>query len=167
MDHHFLVSIEKKRKSHWRRIMSDEIEEQGKKEDVKNDTAEQSTSTVTVPLEPQGPLKEKVYYREVMKCCWTHEPWLYFKVIVKSNEEMGDYIALHGLVPQNELPVHLRYKIPENEIWIRENVYANIERRRSILAHEYAELDLMISHAMTYKEAHEHAEFFEHLFYHE
>jgi len=150
--------------------MSNETEEQKKKEETKNDGSEQSqtvTSTVIVPLEPQGPLKDKVYYREVMKSCWTHEPWLYFKVIVKSIEEMGDYIALHGLVPQNELPMHLRYKIPENEIWIRENVYADIERRRSILAHEYAELDLMISHAMTYKEAHEHAEFFEHLFYHE
>jgi hypothetical protein len=150
--------------------MSDQIEEQKKKEETKNDASEQpttETSTVTVPLEPQGPLKEKVFYREVMKCCWTHEPWLYFKVIVKSDEEMGEYIALHGLVPQNELPMHLRYKIPENEIWIRENVYADIVRRRSILAHEYAELDLMISHAMGYKEAHEHAEFFEHLFYHE
>ncbi|VVB62386.1 Uncharacterised protein [uncultured archaeon] len=120
-----------------------------------------------VPSEPKGAINEKVFYREVIKSCWTHEPWLYFKVIIKSIEEMGDYIALHGLVPQNELPVHLRYKIPENEIWIRENVYADIERRRSILAHEYAELDLMISYAMSYKDAHEHAEFIEHLFYHD
>ena len=78
---------------------------------------------------------------------------------------MGDYIALHGFVPQNELPVHLRNKIPENEIWIRENVYADHERRKSILAHEYAELDLMITHGITYKEAHEQAEFIEHLYY--
>ena len=125
------------------------------------------SSSIDPPTEPQKSVNEKVFYREVIKSCWTHEPWLYFKVIVKSNEEMGDYIALHGLVPQNELPVHLRYKIPENEIWIRENVYADVERRRSILAHEYAELDLMISHAMCYKEAHAHAEFFEHMFYHD
>jgi hypothetical protein len=159
-----------KRISLWRSTMSDENEQQKKKEEAKNESSEQSSTpapSVVVPLEPSGPLNEKVYYREVIKCCWTHEPWLYFKVVVKSNEEMGEYIALHGLVPQNELPVHLRYKIPENEIWIRENVYADIERRRSILAHEYAELDLMISHAMGYKEAHQHAEFFEHLFYHE
>ncbi len=78
---------------------------------------------------------------------------------------MGDYIALHGLVPQNELPLHLRYKIPENEIWIRENVYADAERRKSILAHEYAELDLMVTKGISYKEAHEQAEFIEHLYY--
>jgi hypothetical protein len=78
---------------------------------------------------------------------------------------MGDYIALHGLVPQNELPLRLRSRIPENEIWIRENVYADHERRKSILAHEYAELDLMITYGITYKEAHEKAEFFEHLYY--
>ncbi len=132
----------------------------------KNLSRSQQTS-IDMPPRSKGDVNEKVFYREVIKSCWTHEPWLYFKIIVKSNEEMGDYIALHGLVPQNELPVHLRYKIPENEIWIRENVYANVDRRRSILAHEYAELDLMISHAMSYKEAHEHAEFFEHLFFHE
>jgi hypothetical protein len=130
----------------------------------KNSLGSQQTP-LDMSSEPKGGVNEKVFYREVIKSCWTHEPWLYFKIVVKSNEEMGDYIALHGLVPQNELPVHLRYKIPENEIWIRENVYADVERRRSILAHEYAELDLMISHAMSYKEAHEHAEFFEHLFY--
>jgi hypothetical protein len=69
------------------------------------------------------------------------------------------------LVPQNELPMHLRYKIPENEIWIRENIYADSMRRKSILAHEYAELDLMITKGISYKEAHEQAEFIEHLYY--
>lgn len=150
--------------------MSDDIDTEKKKEEKKDDVREQqspASSTSDIPFENKGPVDEKIFYREVIKSCWTHEPWLYFKVIVKSIEEMGEYIALHGLVPQNELPVHLRYKIPENEIWIRENVYADIERRRSILAHEYAELDLMISYAMSYKEAHKNAEFFEHLFYHE
>ena len=146
--------------------MTDETQKTEKKgEDTSNSSPSEDASVI--PPEHHGAVKEKVFYREVIKSCWTHEPWLYFKVVVKSNEEMGDYIALHGLVPQNELPVHLRYKIPENEIWIRKNVFDNIERRRSILAHEYAELDLMISHAMCYKEAHEHAEFFEHLFYHD
>jgi len=149
--------------------MSNEIDEQKKKDETLHESDQSSSkeSTVEIPAEHQGTVNEKVFYREVIKSCWTHEPWLYFKVIVKSNEDMGEYIALHGLVPQNELPVHFRYKIPENEIWIRENVYADIERRRSILAHEYAELDLMISYAMSYKEAHRNAEFFEHLFYHE
>jgi len=108
---------------------------------------------------------QKAVCQQIIKSVWTHEPWLFFKVVIKSNEAMGDYIALHGLVPQNELPIHLRYKIPENEIWIRENVYADLERRKSILAHEYAEIDLMITHGITYKEAHEKAEFIEHLFY--
>jgi len=147
--------------------MTDDTKKKKENEEEKKDSPTSQPSFVEVPKDLQGPVKEKIYYREVIKSCWTHEPWLYFKIVVKSNEEMGDYIALHGLVPQNELPLHLRYKIPENEIWIRENVYADIDRRRSILAHEYAELDLMISHAMSYKEAHEHAEFFEHLFYHE
>ena len=108
---------------------------------------------------------QKAICQQIIKSVWTHEPWLYFKVIVKSVEEMGEYIALHGLVPQNELPVHLRYKIPENEIWIRENVYEDFERRKSILAHEYAELDLMITHGLSYKDAHVQAEFVEHLYY--
>jgi hypothetical protein len=135
--------------------------------ETKKDSPKLQPNPPDLPSESKGAINEKVFYRETIKSCWTHEPWLYFKVIIKSNEEMGDYIALHGLVPQNELPIHLRYKIPENEIWIRENVYVDIERRRSILAHEYAELDLMISKAMNYKEAHENAEFFEHLFYHD
>jgi hypothetical protein len=147
--------------------MADVTDEKEIKKETKISPIESEPLPQIIPSETKGDVNEKIFYREVMKSCWTHEPWLYFKVIIKSNEEMGEYIALHGLVPQNELPVHLRYKIPENEIWIRENVYADIERRRSILAHEYAELDLMISHAMSYKEAHEHAEFFEHLFYHD
>ncbi|DAC73187.1 MAG TPA: hypothetical protein DSN98_01300 [Thermoplasmata archaeon] len=147
--------------------MSDEIDEKKKKEEIKDDSSKSQSIPLDIPSAPQGEMNEKIFYREVIKSCWTHEPWLYFKVIIKSNEEMGEYIALHGLVPQNELPVHLRYKIPENEIWIRENVYEDVGRRRSILAHEYAELDLMISQAMSYKEAHEHAEFIEHLYYHD
>lgn len=142
-------------------------DEKKKKEENNEKSTKSQQPPINITPERQRVVNEKIYYLEVIKSCWTHEPWLYFKIVVKSNEEMGDYIALHGLVPQNELPVHMRYKIPENEIWIRENVYVDVERRRSILAHEYAELDLMISRAMSYKEAHENAEFFEHLFYHE
>jgi hypothetical protein len=147
--------------------MDEENNDKKMKDAEKKNSSGSQQTPIDMPSGFKGEVNEKIFYREVIKSCWTHEPWLYFKIIVKSNEEMGDYIALHGLVPQNELPVHLRYKIPENEIWIRKNVYEDVERRRSILAHEYAELDLMISHAMSYKEAHEHAEFFEHLFYHE
>lgn len=90
-----------------------------------------------------------------------HEPQQFFKVIVKTRDIMGDYIALHGFVPQNELPIHLRHKIPENEIWMREDIYNDAEKRERILTHEYVELDLMITYSMSYKEAHMRAEYFE------
>jgi hypothetical protein len=45
-----------------------------------------------------------------------------FKVVVKPRSVMGDYIALHGLCPQNELPENMRGKIPEDEIWMRQDV---------------------------------------------
>jgi hypothetical protein len=144
--------------------MSDERDRQEKKEDIKESSPEQSSTTDSSSSDRLG-TTQKAVCQQIIKSVWTHEPWLFFKVVVKSNEEMGDYIALHGLVPQNELPMHLRYKIPENEIWIRENIYADSMRRKSILAHEYAELDLMITKGISYKEAHEQAEFIEHLYY--
>jgi hypothetical protein len=143
--------------------MNDEKSTQNEKEDIDEKSPDGSSPTDSSP--DRLGTTQKAVCQQIIKSVWTHEPWLFFKVIVKSNEEMGEYIALHGLVPQNELPLHLRYKIPENEIWIRENVYADIERRRSILAHEYAELDLMITQGITYKEAHAKAEFIEHLYY--
>lgn len=139
-------------------------ESQPQEKEKPNEANTDESSQADSSADRLGPT-QKAACQQIIKSVWTHEPWLFFKIIVKSNEEMGDYIALHGLVPQNELPVHLRHKIPENEIWIRENVYADPERRKSILAHEYAELDLMITQGISYKEAHEKAEFFEHLYY--
>lgn len=80
-----------------------------------------------------------------------------FSVKIKSAKTMGDYIALHGLVPNNELPVHLRQKIPRNEIWIRSDVYNNKKRRNQILGHEECELFLMMDAGLTYKKAHTRA----------
>lgn len=75
---------------------------------------------------------------------------------------MGDYIALHGLLPENELPVRFRHKIPENEIWIRKNVYDNPRRRERILqGHEKFELELMETKGLTYKQAHGRAQWHE------
>ncbi len=75
---------------------------------------------------------------------------------------MGDYIALHGLVPQNELPLNLRHKIPEDEIWIREDIYNDPERRERVLqGHEKFELGLMETKRLTYKDAHYKAEIHE------
>jgi hypothetical protein len=85
-----------------------------------------------------------------------------FIVKVKPRSVMGDYIALHGLLPENELPVNLRHKIPENEIWIRKNVYDDPKRRERILqGHEKFELELMETKGLTYKQAHERAQFHE------
>ena len=67
-----------------------------------------------------------------------------FTVVVKPRSVMGDYIALHGLCPQNELPENLRGKIPEDEIWMRQDVFENPKRRERILqGHEKYELSLM------------------------
>jgi hypothetical protein len=85
-----------------------------------------------------------------------------FIVKVKPRSVMGDYIALHGLLPENELPVGLRHKIPENEIWIRKNVYDDPKRRERILqGHEKFELELMETKGLTYKQAHKRAQFHE------
>jgi hypothetical protein len=88
-----------------------------------------------------------------------------FIVKVKPQSVMGDYIALHGLLPENELPVRLRHKIPENEIWIRKNVYDDPKRRERILqGHEKFELELMETRGLTYKQAHKRAQFHEKIY---
>jgi len=80
------------------------------------------------------------------------------KVKKKSKTVMGDYIALHGLVPLNELPKKLRGKIPKNEIWIREDIYNNKIKKNLTLIHERTELQHMIVGGLTYKQAHKWAE---------
>ncbi len=76
-----------------------------------------------------------------------------FKVVVKPRSVMGDYIALHGLCPQNELPENMRGKIPEDEIWMRQDVFENPKRRERILqGHEKYELSLMETEGLTYKQ---------------
>jgi hypothetical protein len=85
-----------------------------------------------------------------------------FKVVVKPRSVMGDYIALHGLCPQNELPENMRGKIPEDEIWMRQDVYDDPKRRERILqGHEKYELTLMETEGLTYKQAHRKAELHE------
>jgi len=88
-----------------------------------------------------------------------------FFVKVKPRSVMGEYIALHGLVPQNELPETLRHAIPEDEIWIRKDVYDDPRRRERILqGHEKFELELMETRGLSYKQAHRRAELHEKLF---
>ena len=88
-----------------------------------------------------------------------------FTVKVKPRSVMGDYIALHGLLPKNELPEHLRHKIPENEIWIRKDVYDDPKRRERVLqGHEKFELELMERRGLTYKQAHYRAQYHERVY---
>jgi hypothetical protein len=85
-----------------------------------------------------------------------------FKVVVKPRSVMGDYIALHGLCPLNELPENMRGKIPEDEIWMRQDVFENPKRRERILqGHEKYELSLMETEGITYKQAHRRAQLHE------
>ena len=81
-----------------------------------------------------------------------------FKVKIKPKSVMGDYIALHGLVPGNELPKRLRGKIPKNEVWIRRDCFVEPVRQRRLLTHENHELGLMEKRGWTYKKAHAQAE---------
>lgn len=62
---------------------------------------------------------------------------------------IGEYIALHALVPQNELPHTLRGKIPDDKIWIGSDKYTDKE----IKDHESFELVLMDA-GLNYKTAH-------------
>ena len=94
------------------------------------------------------------FYAQIIKSFWTHEPWEYFKVVVKDKSVMGDYICLHGFVPQNELPFNLRNKIPENEIWIESGI-DKTKDLTAILVHELAERLSMKLLKIDYDEAHE------------
>jgi hypothetical protein len=71
-------------------------------------------------------------------------------VISKSNKVMHDYVCLHFLVPNNQMPKHLRGKIPQYEIWMREDIYNDKIKCNLTLMHETAELKRMI-HGMKYK----------------
>lgn len=108
-------------------------------------------------MEKKKKVEEKVY-----DAYGRGKETLPFKVVVKPRSVMGDYIALHGLCPQNELPENMRHKIPENEIWMRQDVYDNPKRRERILqGHEKYELKLMETEGLTYKQAHRKAELHE------
>ena len=79
------------------------------------------------------------------------------KIKAKPASIMGEYIALHFLVPHNELR-GFHHRIPRNEIWIRQDVYDNLPRYPWIRLHETYEIDLMKNYKMPYKEAHRRAE---------
>ena len=114
------------------------------------------------PTEKKKRKQKKEKMRSGMTRMVVGKETLPFIVKVKPQSVMGDYIALHGLLPENELPVSLRHKIPENEIWIRKNVYDDPKRRERILqGHEKFELELMETKGLTYKQAHKRAQFHE------
>ena len=56
----------------------------------------------------------------------------------------------------------MRGKIPEDEIWMRQDVFEDPKRRERILqGHEKYELSLMETEGLTYKQAHRKAELHE------
>ncbi len=56
----------------------------------------------------------------------------------------------------------MRHKIPEDEIWMRQDVYEDPKRRERILqGHEKYELTLMETKGLTYKQAHRRAQLHE------
>lgn len=73
---------------------------------------------------------------------------------------MGDYIALHGLMPKNELPKKLRGKIPANEVWVRSDKYDTPAKKLKLRTHEGVETNLM-KRGLSYKNAHKIANRFE------
>jgi len=56
----------------------------------------------------------------------------------------------------------MRGKIPEDEIWMRQDVFENPKRRERILqGHEKYELSLMETEGLTYKQTHRRAQLHE------
>jgi len=82
------------------------------------------------------------------------------RIVCKPESVMHDYIALHGLMPLNELPLHLRKKIPRDELWIHQRRCndSDVNRKKSLMSHEAPELFLMKTYGFTYKQAHEVAQ---------
>jgi hypothetical protein len=81
-----------------------------------------------------------------------------FKIVVKSDEFMKEYVAVHGMLPKNELPRRMK-RIPKNQIWIRSSNYRNEEGftpYSEIVRHESDELKLM-HQGLPYKDAHDAA----------
>ncbi len=74
------------------------------------------------------------------------------KFVIKRKEEMGDIIADHWLANN---------KIPEGEVWVREDWWNDKEKRKRIITHEKVELYLMIHKKLPYEKAHEIANKFE------
>jgi hypothetical protein len=79
----------------------------------------------------------------------------YMKLLFKDKSVMGEYIAIHGLVPLSEYIFSGEEKIvPRNELWIRKDFVKNLEKLNQILWHEVEELKLMVEADYEYKEAH-------------
>lgn len=81
-------------------------------------------------------------------------------VVCKPEYVMKEYIALHGLMPLNELPLHLRGKIPRDQLWVRENrcYDTDIKRKRRLFGHESIEISLMKNYGYKYQPAHKIAQ---------
>ena len=79
-----------------------------------------------------------------------------YHVIQKPHKFMKPYLAVHGELPKNELPVRMRH-MHRHSIYIDKDICKeNTARERRILLHEYREMRFM-EHGMKYKKAHRKA----------
>lgn len=77
------------------------------------------------------------------------------KVKCKSEAILRECIGLHGLMNENDIPAECKNKVPNDELWIREDhcKYNTIEDKNIVL-HEDVELLLIKEYDLTYVVAH-------------
>jgi len=79
------------------------------------------------------------------------------KFVVKSREEMGDYIALNWLEPR----LAKKFGIKKNQIFVREDWWIDAVKRSRLHTHELVEINLRLRNKMGYEQAHKIANIFE------
>jgi hypothetical protein len=78
------------------------------------------------------------------------------KFVVKPVSVLGSFIALHYLVPKNEMK-GFKHRIPKKQVWVRSDIW-NGTHKNALIRHELYELMMMIENGYSYREAHRVAE---------
>ena len=78
------------------------------------------------------------------------------KFVVKPRSVLGSFIALHFLVPKNEMR-GFKHRIPKKQVWVRSDVWNGLHKN-ALIRHELYELMLMLEQGWSYREAHRVAE---------
>jgi hypothetical protein len=77
------------------------------------------------------------------------------RFVVKPRSVMRDFIALHWIVPKNEMR-GFKHRIPPKQVWVRSDVWYGT-KHNALIRHELYELMFMIEHGWSYKRAHTEA----------